>query len=72
LAALDRNKVFFFFEATANPECNREPAQRQPCSDHQREDVGPDRLARHRRQLPPAIGGSRAEANEKQTRDAIG
>src|SRR5215212_6455412 len=56
----------------ADPERDREPTQCQTRSDHQRKHIGPDRLAGHRRQLPAAIGGSRAEANEKQSRDAIG
>src|SRR6185369_603784 len=71
-AALDRNELFLLFEGMADPERDREPAQRETRSDHQRKHVGPDRLAGHRRQQPAAIGGSRAEANEKQSRDAIG
>src|SRR5829696_4665770 len=72
LAALDRNEFFFLFEGMADPERDREPAQRQTRSDHQRKHIGPDRLAGHRRQLPAALGGSGAEANEKHSRDTIG
>src|SRR2546423_4230325 len=48
LATLDRNEFFILFEGMANPERDREPAEREARPDHEREDVWPDRLARPR------------------------
>jgi hypothetical protein len=36
-SALDRDQFFLLFEGVADPECDREPAERQTRSDHQRE-----------------------------------
>ena len=71
-AALDRNRALLPLRRCGR--CRtRSRARTAPARpDHEREHVGADRLAGHRRQQPAAIGGSRAEANEKQSRDAIG
>src|SRR4051812_6665017 len=72
LAAFDRNDLFLLLKGVADAECDREPAQRKPASDYEREYVGTDRLPGYRRQQPAAIGGRSAKANQKQSRDAIG
>ncbi|MBB4379232.1 hypothetical protein GGD61_003895 [Bradyrhizobium sp. SBR1B] len=72
LAVLQRDQLFLLLEGVADPEHDREPAQRKAAADHERKHVGADRLTRHRRQDVAAIGGSRAEDDEKRSRDGVG
>src|SRR6201999_1559371 len=72
LPGLERNEFFLFLERMPDAERDHQPADRKSDPDDQRKYVRSDRLPRHGRQQPSAIGGERSKADENQPRGAIG